>query len=143
LAGNNALPTVIFVQNVKKERGMARRRILVVEDNQDNMQLVSDMLQTLNYEVLSAGDGRRGVELAQTEKPDLILMDMALPMMDGWTATRTIKAIPELQHIPIVALTAYAMPGDRERALAAGCDDYVSKPINIPELMRKLVQFLG
>lgn len=122
---------------------MGKRRILVVEDNRDNLMLVADVLQSLDYEVLLAADGRRGVELANTEKPDLILMDMALPLVDGWTATRTIKAMPELQHIPIIALTAYAMLGDRERALAAGCDDYVSKPINMGELVSKLTHFLA
>lgn len=122
---------------------MGKRRILLVEDNQDNMMLVADILQSLDYEVLLAGNGQRGVELAQAEKPDLILMDLALPAMDGWTATRAIKAMPDLQHIPIVALTAHAMPGDRERALAAGCDDYIAKPINMKELVSKLEQLLS
>ncbi|MBI5670801.1 MAG: response regulator [Chloroflexi bacterium] len=122
---------------------MSKRRILVVEDNRDNMMLVADILQSLDYQVLLAADGRRGVDLAHAEKPDLILMDLALPFMDGWTAARVIKGTPELQHIPIIALTAHAMLGDRERALAAGCDDYVSKPINMGELMSKLARFLG
>lgn len=122
---------------------MGKHRILVVEDNRDNMMLVTDILHSLDYDVLIAGDGRRGVEMALAEKPDLILMDLALPYMDGWTATRTIKAMPELQHIPIIALTAHALIGDRERALEAGCDDYVSKPINMGELISKLAQFLG
>lgn len=122
---------------------MSNRRILVVEDNRDNMMLVADILQSLDYDVLLAADGKRGVDLAAEQKPDLILMDLALPFMDGWTAARVIKATPELQHIPIIALTAHAMLGDRERALAAGCDDYVSKPINMGELMSKLARFLG
>jgi len=118
-------------------------RILVVEDNQDNMSLIVDVLQSLNYIVLQASDGEQGFAMAQTEKPDLILMDLSLPRVDGWTATKRIKDTPELQHIPIIALTAHAMIGDRERALAAGCDDYVSKPINLRELANKLSKYLS
>ena len=121
---------------------MGTGRILVVEDNGDNMTLISDVLNSLNYEVISAKDGEEGVQRAKTEKPDLILMDLSLPRMDGWTATRQLKADPELSHIPIIALTAHAMVGDRERALAAGCDDYLSKPINIRDLAAKLRQML-
>ena len=101
-------------------------RILVVEDNRDNMILITDVLKSLNYEVLQATDGEQGVEKAAAERPDLILMDLSLPRMDGWTAARQIKNTAELQHIPIIALTAHAMMGDRERAIEAGCDDYVS-----------------
>jgi two-component system cell cycle response regulator DivK len=119
------------------------RRILVVEDNPDNMTLIVDVLTSLNYEVLQATDGQRGVELADEERPDLVLMDLSLPKMDGWTATRKLKAEDDLRLIPIIALTAHAMVGDRERALEAGCDDYVSKPINIQELAAKLKKFLG
>jgi two-component system response regulator len=122
---------------------MSNQRILVVEDNRDNMMLIADLLQSLDYEVLMATDGRRGVEVANAEKPDLILMDLALPFVDGWTATRQIKSNPDLQHIPIIALTAHAMYGDRERALAAGCDDYIPKPINVGELAGKITQFLN
>jgi two-component system, cell cycle response regulator DivK len=121
---------------------MSGGRILVVEDNQDNMTLISDVLLSLNYEVIQATDGEQGVKVAGVEKPDLILMDLSLPRMDGWTATRHIKANPELKAIPIIALTAHAMVGDRERALEAGCDDYVSKPINLRELASKLTQFI-
>jgi two-component system, cell cycle response regulator DivK len=121
---------------------MSGGRILVVEDNQDNMTLISDVLLSLNYEVIQATDGEQGVKVAGAEKPDLILMDLSLPRMDGWTATRHIKANPELKAIPIIALTAHAMVGDRERALEAGCDDYVSKPINLRELASKLTQFI-
>jgi CheY-like chemotaxis protein len=122
---------------------MGNGRILVVEDNGDNMTLISDVLSSLNYEVISAKDGEEGVERAKAEKPDLILMDLSLPRMDGWTATRQLKADPDFAHIPVIALTAHAMIGDRERALAAGCDDYLSKPINIRELAAKLRQLLG
>jgi two-component system cell cycle response regulator DivK len=119
------------------------RRILVVEDNPDNMTLIVDVLTSLNYEVIQATDGQRGLEMVEAERPDLVLMDLSLPKMDGWTATRKLKAENDLKVIPIIALTAHAMVGDRERALEAGCDDYVSKPINIQELAAKLKKFLG
>lgn len=122
---------------------MSRGRILVVEDNRDNMTLITDVLGSLDYDVISAKDGEEGVNTAKAEKPSLILMDLSLPRVDGWTATRQLKADPELAHIPVIALTAHAMIGDRERALAAGCDDYLSKPINIRELAGKLRQILG
>jgi len=121
---------------------MSGGRILVVEDNLDNMTLISDVLSSLNYEVIQATDGEQGVKIAGEQKPDLILMDLSLPRMDGWTATRLIKADPDLKEIPIIALTAHAMVGDRERALEAGCNDYVSKPINLRELANKLTQFI-
>jgi len=117
-------------------------RILVVEDNADNRVLIMDVLDSMNYEVIIATDGEEGVKKATAERPDLILMDISLPQMDGLTATRRIKATPELQHIPIIALTAHAMVGDRERALDAGCDDYVSKPIDLRELANKLTRYL-
>lgn len=117
-------------------------RILIVEDNPDNRILISDVLASLDYEVIVAVDGEEGVAKATSEKPDLILMDLSLPQMDGWTATRNIKAQPELNHIKIIALTAHAMVGDREKALEAGCDDYVSKPIDLRELAGKLAQHL-
>ena len=122
---------------------MSGGRILVVEDNQDNMTLISDVLSSLNYAVIQAMDGEQGVSMAEAERPDLILMDLSLPRMDGWTATRHIKANPALRSIPIIALTAHAMMGDRERALEAGCDDYLSKPLNLRELASKLTQFIG
>jgi CheY-like chemotaxis protein len=119
------------------------RRILVVEDNKDNMTLITDILSALGYAAIEAKDGEEGVKAAQTEKPDLILMDLSLPRVDGWTATRMIKADPALAAIPVIALTAHAMAGDRERALEAGCNDYVTKPINLRDLKSKLQQFLG
>ncbi len=118
-------------------------RILVVEDNRDNMTLIVDVLQSLDYEVLQATDGEKGIALAHQAMPDLILMDLSLPRIDGWTATRQLKADENMAHIPIIALTAHAMMGDRERALQAGCDDYISKPIDLQELVAKLRQFLG
>lgn len=119
------------------------KRILVIEDNHDNMTLLSDVLGSLDYHVFQALDGETGVAIARREKPDLILMDLSLPRMDGWTATRILKADESLRHIPIIALTAHAMVGDRDRALAAGCDDYISKPINLQLLAVKLQTYLG
>jgi len=118
------------------------KRILIVEDNPDNRILITDVLVSMNYEVLIAEDGHEGVQQAEMHLPDLILMDLSLPKLDGWNAARAIKARPELAHIPIVALTAHAMVGDREKALHAGCDDYVSKPIDLRELSSKLRHFL-
>jgi CheY-like chemotaxis protein len=121
---------------------MASKRILVVEDNKDNMTLIVDVLSSFDYEVLQAGDGQQGVEMAKADFPDLILMDLSLPRMDGWTATRLLKADEATKAIPVIALTAHAMIGDRERALEAGCDDYLSKPLDLPELARKLNKYL-
>lgn len=120
-----------------------KRRVLVVEDNPDNMTLISDVLLSLGYDPIVAKDGEEGVRVATAEKPDLILMDLSLPKMDGWTATRHLKADPDVKHIPIIALTAHAMMGDRDRALAAGCDDYISKPISLRELADKLKRLMG
>ena len=122
---------------------MSSNRILVVEDNPDNMILICDILISLNYQVLQAVDGEQGVAMAESERPDLILMDLSLPRLDGWHATRKIKANTTLTHIPIIALTAHALMGDRERALAAGCNDYLSKPINFRALANKLDAHLG
>ncbi len=119
-----------------------RPRILVVEDNLDNRTLIADLLGALDYEVLEATDGIQGVEVALKELPALILMDLSLPRKDGWQATRELKASVTAGHIPIIALTAHAMVGDRERALDAGCDDYVSKPIDIVELTSKIKLYL-
>jgi two-component system cell cycle response regulator DivK len=116
--------------------------VLVVEDNPDNRVLIMDVLTSLDYIVYEAVDGEDGVAQAVACKPDLILMDLSLPVMDGWTAARTIKSMPELRHITIIALTAHAMVGDREKALQAGCDDYVSKPIDLRELTQKLSEYL-
>jgi len=117
-------------------------RILVVEDNEMNRDMLSRRLARKKYEVLVAVDGRESVEVARLEAPDLILMDMSLPVMDGWEATRQLKANPETQAIPIIALTAHAMSGDREKALDAGCDDYDTKPIELPRLLGKIEALL-
>lgn len=122
---------------------MSNPRILIVEDNPDNRTLINDILIALDYSVLEAINGEQGVTLAVQETPDLILMDLSLPQMDGWEATRQIKANPALQHIPVIALTAHAMVGDRERALEAGCNDYITKPIDLRELREKLTEYLG
>ena len=118
------------------------RRILIVEDVEFNRDLLVQLLEG-DYEILTAADGATGVELAERAHPDLILMDLLLPVIDGWEATRRIKANPALQHIPIVALTAHAMRGDEEKARASGCDDYLSKPIDESLLFEKLRQLLA
>jgi two-component system, cell cycle response regulator DivK len=128
--------------NKIKEIALAHR-ILVVEDNPDNRILITDVLTALDYEVSVAVDGVEGVQKAVAEKPDLILMDLSLPQKDGWTAAREIKAMDDMKKIAIIALTAHAMVGDREKAIEAGCDDYVSKPIDLRELAAKLTQYLG
>jgi len=117
--------------------------ILLVEDNEMNRDMLSRRLVRKGFEVLTAVDGGQGVELATAQMPDLILMDMSLPIMDGWEATRRLKAQPETQTIPIIALTAHAMAGDRERCLEAGCDDYDTKPVEFPRLMSKIQTLLG
>jgi len=118
-------------------------KILLVEDNEMNLDMLSRRLERRNFEILIAMDGAQGVELAKSQHPDLILMDMSLPIMDGWEATRCIKADAKVAHIPIIALTAHAIAGDRERCLAAGCDEYESKPIKFPRLLAKIEQILG
>ncbi|HEY9152321.1 MAG TPA: response regulator [Anaerolineales bacterium] len=105
--------------------------VLIVEDNVDNYELVRFLLERAGYDTRWARSGREGTTMAKEEKPDLILMDLSLPEMDGWTATERIKTDPETKHIPIVALTAHTLPGDRKRALEVGCDGYLSKPMNI------------
>lgn len=117
-------------------------RILLVEDSEMNWDMLSRRLRRKGYEVLVATDGKQGVDMALSEAPDLILMDMSLPVMDGWEATRRIKEAPETQAIPIIALTAHAMAGDREQALAAGCDDYDTKPIDFRRLLQKMQALL-
>jgi len=107
------------------------------------MTLIVDVLNSLEYEVFQATDGLRGVEMIQNLRPDLVLMDLSLPKKDGWTATREVKAQQDLKQIPIIALTAHAMKGDKERALEAVCDDYITKPINLQELASKLDDYLG
>jgi CheY-like chemotaxis protein len=117
-------------------------KILLVEDNEMNRDMLSRRLKRRGYEVVMAMDGAKGVAMANSEKPDLILMDMSLPIMDGWEATRQIKANPDTKLIPTIALTAHAMSGDREKALNAGCDDYDTKPIDLSRLLGKIEAFL-
>lgn len=118
-------------------------RILLVEDNEMNRDMLSRRLIRKGYKVIEAIDGREGVELAERERPDLILMDMSLPEIDGWEATRQIKSSPSLRHIPIIALTAHAMSNDKERALQAGCDDFDTKPVDWNRLQDKMQALLG
>lgn len=113
-------------------------RVLYVEDNDDNVYVVRQRLGRAGFTVIVAGDGERGIALAAAERPDLILMDLSLPVVDGWEATRRLKAAPETRHIPVIALTAHAMAGDREKALGAGCDDFDTKPVDFGRLMAKI-----
>lgn len=118
-------------------------KILLVEDNQMNRDMLSRRLMRKGYEVVIAVDGEQGIEMARSEAPDLILMDMSLPVLDGWEATRQLKTAPETQAIPVIALTAHAMAGDREKATEAGCNDYDIKPIELPRLLEKIETLLG
>ena len=118
-------------------------RILFIEDNEMNRDMLSRRLARRGYEVAIAVDGEQGVALARAEAPALILMDMSLPGMDGWEATRRLKAAPETCAIPVIALTAHAMAGDRERAIAAGCDDFDTKPVDLDRLLEKIEALLA
>ncbi len=118
-------------------------KILLVEDNEMNRDMLSRRLVRKGYEVLIAVDGAEGVEMSISKEPDLILMDMSLPVLDGWQATTQIKTNSETQEIPVIAITANAMAGDREKCLAAGCDDYDTKPIEFPRLLDKIQKLLG
>ncbi len=113
-------------------------KILLVEDNEMNRDMLSRRLERKGYQVLIAVDGEKGVAMAKSEHPDLILMDMSLPVIDGWEATRQLKADPEVRSVPIIALTAHAMAGDRDKSLEAGCDDYDTKPIELKRLLEKM-----
>ena len=118
-------------------------KILLVEDNEMNRDMLSRRLQRRGYEVLTAVDGERGLAMTRSESPVLVLMDMSLPGIDGWEATRQLKADPATRTIPVIALTAHAMAGDREKALAAGCDDFDIKPIDLDRLLGKIEALLG
>ncbi len=118
-------------------------KILLVEDNEMNRDMLSRRLLKKGYDLVMAVDGEQSLELARTEAPDLILMDISLPGLDGWEATRRLKAMPETQAIPIIALTAHAMAGDREKCLEAGCDDYDTKPVEFSRLLEKIQGFLA
>ncbi len=118
-------------------------KILYVEDNEDNIYMLSKRLARKGYEVIVATDGEQGVDLARSEAPALILMDLTLPVVDGWEATRRLKAASETRDIPVIALTAHAMSDDREKALAAGCDDFDTKPVNLKRLLGKIQALLS
>lgn len=118
-------------------------KILLVEDNEMNRDMLSRRLERRGYEVIVAVDGEEGVARAKVEAPDIVLMDLSLPGIDGWEATRQIKAAEETRAIPVLALTAHAMAGDREKALEAGCDDFDTKPIDLPRLVDKIDALLG
>jgi two-component system cell cycle response regulator DivK len=124
-----------------KEKDMGKT-ILIVEDEPKNLKLLRDLLQRFGYEILEALDGEQGVKLAGERMPDLILMDIMMPKMDGLEATRIIKANTKTKHIPIIALTSYAMKGDREKTIEAGCDGYLAKPIDIKEVLKTIETYL-
>jgi len=118
-------------------------RILLVEDNEMNRDMLSRRLQRKGHEVLMAADGMQAILMAESESPDLILLDMSLPVIDGWEAARRLKAQASTKQVPVIALTAHAMAGDREKALAAGCDDYDTKPVDFPQLLAKIDRLVG
>lgn len=118
-------------------------KILIVEDNEMNRDMLSRRLQRRGYEIVMALDGEEGIATARTANPDLILMDMSLPVVDGWEATRRLKADADTRAIPVIGLTAHAMTGDRDRAIAAGCDDYDTKPVELPRLLQKIEALLA
>jgi len=118
------------------------KTILIVEDEPRNLKLLRDLLQRFGYEILEALDGEQGVKLAGEKMPDLILMDIMMPKMDGLEATRIIKADTKTKHIPVIALTSYAMKGDREKTVEAGCDGYIAKPIDIKEVLKAIEHYL-
>jgi two-component system, cell cycle response regulator DivK len=113
-------------------------KILYVEDNEDNVYMLKRRLERAGFEVIVAPDGEQGLAVAHDQRPDLILMDLSLPVLDGWQATRRLKDSEETRTIPVIALSAHAMPGDRERALEAGCDEYDAKPVKLPSLLAKI-----
>ena len=117
-------------------------KILYVEDNPDNVYMLTRRLKKKGFELIIAGDGQEGIDKAIEESPDLILMDLSLPTMDGWTATAEIKKIDNVKDIPIIALSAHAMPEHRDRAIKAGCSDYDTKPVDIKRLLSKMAQYI-
>jgi two-component system, cell cycle response regulator DivK len=121
---------------------MAGKRILAIEDHEENRRLLRDLLTSFDYELVEAVTGEEGLQLAEAERPDLILMDIQLPGIDGYEVTRRIKANPSLRHIPVIAVTSYALSGDDVKALEAGCDAYVTKPFDPAELLDKIREFL-
>ncbi|RJP48973.1 MAG: response regulator [Anaerolineaceae bacterium] len=122
---------------------MSKGRILIVEDNMDTYELVHFILKKNGYDTFLAMNGRDGVNAASKQKPDLIIMDLSMPEMDGWTATRLIKKNDQTSSIPLIALTAHALPGDRQRAMDSGCDDYIAKPMDLLELVEAVERWVG
>jgi two-component system, cell cycle response regulator DivK len=118
-------------------------KVLLVEDNEMNRDMLSRRLIRRGYEVVFAVDGQQGVDMAKSEKPDIILMDMSLPVLDGWEATRRVKSDDATRGVPVIGLTAHAMSGDREKAIEAGCDDYDTKPVELDRLIEKIERLLG
>jgi two-component system, cell cycle response regulator DivK len=131
-----------FPRSYSQTECSAPPRVLLVEDDEFNRDMLCRRLQRRRYEVVMATDGEEACRLAVSERPDLILMDMQIPVLDGWEATRQLKSRPETQAIPVIALTAFAMAADRDKALAAGCDDYDTKPIELPRLLGKMESLL-
>lgn len=121
---------------------MGKLRVLLVEDNEDNFDLVNLLLQKAGYEVLAARDGRKAIEQARSQQPDLILLDLSLPEMDGWSVARKLKSDARTKNIPLFALTAHTLPGDRKRAMEAGCDGYFSKPLNVTTFAQTITEML-
>lgn len=122
---------------------MSKARILVIEDNLDNYDLVQFLLSQEGYEVLGAANGRTGGEMVREIRPDLVLLDLSLPQISGWELASSLKSDPETANVPILALTGHTLPGDREKALAAGCDGYISKPIDINEFIEQVKEFIN
>ena len=122
---------------------MTNKKILVVEDTEDNRQILRDLLGAAGYDMIEANDGAEGVSQAMTHKPDLILMDIQMPVMDGYEATRRIKADPVLKSIPVIAVTSYALSGDEDKARAAGCDGYIAKPFSPRQMLAKVREVIG
>ncbi len=122
---------------------MANTRILIMEDDEDTQGMVRFLLEYKGYDVLVAKDGRHGLEIAQSEKPDLILLDLAMPEMDGLSVAHKLKGDPATKEIPVIAVTAYTMSSDKRMALAAGCDGFIGKPMNVPEFIAEVEKFLG
>src|SRR3954469_9853282 len=117
-------------------------RILIVEDNEENRDVLARRLKRRGYDVIAAGDGQQGVDMARAERPDLVLMDMNMPVLDGWQATKLLRAADATKALPVIGLTAHAMAGDRERALEAGCTEYHTKPVDFPRLMGQIEELL-
>jgi two-component system cell cycle response regulator DivK len=137
------VPLALCKQGATNNREVTVSKILLVEDNEMNRDMLSRRLNKKGYDVAIAVTGQEGVDMASTEAPDLILLDMSLPVIDGWEAAKRLKNDPATQQIPIIALTAHAMEGDREKSLDAGCDDYDTKPVDLKRLLGKMETLLG